>query len=94
MHEALAQQPAPEPDEETLWQQQYEQRLFLWAAERVRPCVADSSWQAFWQTAVEGKSAKETAERLEMAVGAVYTAKSRVLERLRREIEQLDGEPP
>jgi RNA polymerase sigma factor (sigma-70 family) len=92
MHEALAQQAAPEPDEETHWQQEYEQRLFLWSAERVRPCVADSSWQAFWQTAVEGKSAREAAQRLGMAVGAVYTAKSRVLERIRREIEELEGE--
>jgi RNA polymerase sigma-70 factor (ECF subfamily) len=92
MHEALAQQPAPEPDDESLWQQEYEQRLFLWSAERVRPYVAESSWQAFWLTAVEGKSAKETAQRLGMAVGAVYTAKSRVLERIRREIEALEAE--
>jgi RNA polymerase sigma-70 factor (ECF subfamily) len=98
IHEALAQHAAPESDEETHWQQEYEQRLFLWSAERVRLSVTESSWQAFWQTAVEGTSAKETAQRLGMAVGAVYTAKSRVLERIRREIEELEneggGEPP
>ena len=47
-------------------------------------------------TAVEGARAAEAAERLGMKVGAVYTARSRVLSRIRAEIAQLrdDDEQP
>lgn len=83
--------PAPE-EEDTLWQPEYEQRVFSWAAEQVRAQVTDSTWQAFWQTAVVGKSGEETANSLEMSVGAVYAAKSRVLARLREKVRQIEGE--
>ena len=44
------------------------------------------TWQAFWQTAVEGRAAKDVAEELGMSGGAVRVAKSRVLHRLRAEL--------
>lgn len=47
------------------------------------------TWQAFWQVAVEGKTAAETAAELGMSVGAVFVAKSRVLKRLREEFGDL-----
>jgi RNA polymerase sigma-70 factor (ECF subfamily) len=85
----LEAQPArPEP-EAALWEQEYEQRLFAWAVERVRDDFADSTWQAFWRTAVVGDSAGTVAEVLGMSAGAVYIAKSRVLARLREQIQQL-----
>ena len=49
------------------------------------------TWQAFWQTAVEGKSAEEVACVLKMSIGAVYIAKSRVIARLREQIEEQEG---
>lgn len=84
----LDRQPARQDDEADLWQQEYEQQRFALAAEQVRGAFEDSSWQAFWQTAVEGKNAKEVAQTLGMTVGAVYTAKSRVLDRIRKVIQQ------
>jgi RNA polymerase sigma-70 factor (ECF subfamily) len=89
----LEAQPAPEPADEALWQEKYQEELFRWAARQVRPQVAESSWQAFWLTAVEGKSAREIAPGLGMTVGAVYTAKSRVLNRIREVIQRLEGPP-
>ncbi len=47
---------------------------------------SESTWQAFWLIAIEGLAGAEVAERLGMSVGAVYTAKSRVLSLLRREL--------
>jgi RNA polymerase sigma-70 factor (ECF subfamily) len=44
------------------------------------------TWQAFWRTAVDGRSAAETAAELGMTTGAVRVAKSRVLRRLREEL--------
>jgi RNA polymerase sigma factor (sigma-70 family) len=79
----------PAPDEETAaWDSEYEQRVFAWAVEQVRPHVHESTWQAFWQTAVQGRSAKEVAMALDLRVGAVHLAKSRVLARLRVAIQQ------
>lgn len=50
----------------------------------------EKTWQAFWRFAIDGRQAKEVAAELGMSVGAVYTAKSRVLAHLRRELEGLD----
>jgi RNA polymerase sigma-70 factor (ECF subfamily) len=40
-------------------------------------------------TGVVGKSAKETAEQLGLTVAAVYLARSRVMARLKEQIQQL-----
>lgn len=47
------------------------------------------TWQAFWCVTVDGLSVKETAERLGLSPAAVYKAKSRVLNRLRQELDGL-----
>ena len=49
------------------------------------------TWQAFWMTAVEGLSGAEVAERTGMSVASVYQSKSRVLRRLRRQLEAMSG---
>ena len=84
----LAEQPAPAA-EAALWDREYERRLFEWAADQIRGAFKDQTWQAFWQTAVEGKEPRETAAALGMSLGAVYIAKSRVRRRLRQEFEGL-----
>ncbi len=83
----LEEQVAPE-DEASAWEAEYERRLFVWAAEQVRPQVREATWQAFWQTAVEGKSGKEVAAALGLSVAAVYLAKSRIMVRLKAVLEQ------
>jgi RNA polymerase sigma factor (sigma-70 family) len=88
-HELLEQQPAPEGDE---WEQQYQRRLFAWGAEQIRGQVQETTWQAFWQTAVEGRSGKDVAAALGLTVAAVYLAKSRVMARLKEQIRQVEGE--
>jgi RNA polymerase sigma-70 factor (ECF subfamily) len=50
----------------------------------------ESTWQAFWLTAVEQQPAQAVAEQLDMSTAAVYMAKSRVLRRLREELDGLD----
>jgi RNA polymerase sigma factor (sigma-70 family) len=90
--ERLEEQAVDHDDAATLWDQEYERRLFDWAAEQVRPDFQDATWQAFWQTAVEGKGAKEVGAGLGMSLGAVYVAKSRVLARLKEQIQQVEVE--
>jgi RNA polymerase sigma-70 factor (ECF subfamily) len=85
----LEEQPARD-EEETVWQRDYEQRLFAWAADQVRGEFHESTWQAFWQVAVEGKSGEEAARALHLSIGAVHVAKSRVLARLKKQIRQVE----
>jgi RNA polymerase sigma-70 factor (ECF subfamily) len=91
-HELLEAQAAPADSAADFWDQEYERRLFLWAAERVRSSFQDSTWQAFWQSAVEGQSPKAVAQALGMTVGAVYIAKSRILAKLKEQIQELKAE--
>lgn len=48
-----------------------------------------TTWQACWQQVVEGKTAAEVAAALGMTEGAVWTARCRVLRRLREEFAGL-----
>jgi RNA polymerase sigma-70 factor (ECF subfamily) len=47
-----------------------------------------TTWKAFWRTTVDDSPPADVAAELEMSLNAVYKAKSRVLRRLR---EELDG---
>jgi RNA polymerase sigma-70 factor (ECF subfamily) len=58
----------------------------------VRGHFQDSTWSAFWQTAVEGRPPQAVAEALGLTVGAVYIAKSRVLARLKEQVQLLQIE--
>jgi RNA polymerase sigma factor (sigma-70 family) len=75
-----------------LWDQEYERGAFAWAAERVRGEFHESTWQAFWLTAVDGQGARDVGRQLGLSPGAVYVAKSRVIARLRDEIRELEEE--
>jgi RNA polymerase sigma-70 factor (ECF subfamily) len=86
--ERLEAVPDRQGEDSALWDQEYEQRLFAWAAERIRCDFQDSTWQAFWKTAVEGRTPKEVAQTLGITVGAVYIARSRVLARLKEQIAE------
>lgn len=87
----LEAQPAVEPETSALFDIEYRRRLFAWAAERVRGEVHESTWQAFWRTGVEGQDVPSVAKALGLSPGAVYVARSRVMARLRREIESVEG---
>jgi len=87
----LEQQPAP-PEEVERWEQEYQQRLFEYAAQRVRGHFRPTTWEAFWRTGVEGHNARDVAQGLGISVGAVYIARTRVLARIREQIRLLEEE--
>jgi RNA polymerase sigma factor (sigma-70 family) len=74
-----------------LWNLEHEQRLFAWAAEKVRLEVQETTWKAFWKTTVENQSGQEVATELQMSVAAVYLAKSRVMARLKELVQQAES---
>jgi RNA polymerase sigma-70 factor (ECF subfamily) len=53
------------------------------------PASRTSTLRAFRRLALEGASGAEVAEELNLSVGAVWVAKSRVLARIRQEAEGL-----
>lgn len=85
---ALEEYPAPEKPDPN-WDQEYEQRVFAWAAEQVQSSVRPLTWQAFWLTAVEGQTSEQVAHTLGMSLGAIHVARSRVLARLKQIIRPL-----
>ena len=88
----LAEQPSPGPDLEAAWEQEFQQQLFRLAAAQIQDNFAPTTWQVFWRTAVEGKSAAAVAQELGLSVGAVYVARSPVLARLAEQIQRLQVE--
>jgi RNA polymerase sigma-70 factor (ECF subfamily) len=68
---------------------EYRQRLARLALEIMRDEFEENTWKACWEHVVSGRPAAEIAEDLGMTPGAVYVAKSRVLRRLREELEGL-----
>jgi RNA polymerase sigma-70 factor (ECF subfamily) len=94
VQDLLERQPAPDDEDSILFEGEYRRQVFAWAAERVRDEFRPSTWQAFWATGVEGRDPRAVAGALGLSVGAVYIARSRVMARLKREIERFEGEPP
>lgn len=66
-----------------------EAHLLRQAMELVRDDFEPKSWQAFWQTAIEGRSAPDVAADLGLTANAVRIAKSRIRARLREEMDGL-----
>lgn len=64
--------------------------LFHRGLERIRRDFDPKIWQAFWRVTVDGLSAAEAANELGMKSGTVRVAKSRVLQRLRRQLGDVD----
>ena len=82
----------PDKQQTADWNQDCRRQLFEWAAARARGEFADATWRAFVMTAVERTAPKDVADALGLTPAAVYTAKSRVLARLRELISKHVGE--
>jgi RNA polymerase sigma factor (sigma-70 family) len=91
VQEMLDRVPAPDGAETAFFDLEYRRRIFVWAADQIRDEFRESTWQAFWLTAVEGQTPRAAAEASGISVGAVYIAKSRVMARLKSIIEQVEG---
>ena len=83
----LEQVPGPEDDSSA--DDGARRQLRLRAFELVQAEFEPRTWQMFWMVAVEEETTQEVASRYEVTVSAVRVAKSRVLHRLRQELEDL-----
>jgi RNA polymerase sigma-70 factor (ECF subfamily) len=85
---AVADVPAPE-ENALLEEAEYRRHLVRHALTALQPEFPEVTWKAFQQYAVAGRGAPEVAAELRVRVGTVYAAKSRVLARLRQELDGL-----
>lgn len=92
MIQLLQEIPAPDSHASVVVDTELRRRLFHHAADRVRREFQPATWQAFWQTAVDSIEVSEVCRRMGLTPGAVYVARSRVIARLRKEVEQLEAE--
>jgi RNA polymerase sigma-70 factor (ECF subfamily) len=76
------------------WDADYQRTLTAQAMERIKSEFKPATWQAFLLSAVEGQTPAQIAPRVGLSVGAIYVAKSRVIARLRQEIETMQGDEP
>jgi RNA polymerase sigma-70 factor (ECF subfamily) len=90
VHALLDEQPDPAPGDRDDWRDSWRQHLLDWAIERVRHQFEPETWKAFWATSVEDRPVEQVARELKRSSGAVYIARSRVMARLRKLVEEVD----
>ena len=69
---------------------EWQRETLRWVAQQVRGEFESTTWTAFWDTAIEQLPAQEVAEKIGRSVGAVYIARSRVMQRIKQRIAELD----
>jgi RNA polymerase sigma-70 factor (ECF subfamily) len=77
--------PTSEPSQE--FELEYRREIFRQAAMRVQSMVNENTWQAFWQSSVLDRPIAEVAAELNISRGSVYIARSRVMSRLREQVQ-------
>jgi RNA polymerase sigma-70 factor (ECF subfamily) len=87
---ALQRIPASRDTSETEFRRELERQAFRWAARRIRDEFTEPTWTAFWETMVEGEPCVRVANRLGRSIGSIYTARSRVMQRLKEELKHFD----
>jgi RNA polymerase sigma factor (sigma-70 family) len=88
--EMLAELPQSDSD---AFDREWRRETLHWAANQVRDEFHPATWDAFWLTAVEGESPEAAAARTGKSIGAVYIARTRVLQRIRAKVaEHLEDE--
>lgn len=79
--------------EESLWQtieSAYQRELLLMASQQVQLRVQPKNWAAYYRTSVECEEVASVAESLNIPIGDVYVARSRILKMLKTEVERLE----
>jgi RNA polymerase sigma-70 factor (ECF subfamily) len=79
----------PASADEGFWERDYRAHLTQRALDVMRTEFQPATWQAFWALVVEEHAGAEVAAALGLSINAVYVARSRVLRRLRQELEGL-----
>ena len=75
----------PESQTSRIWNEEHDRHVMRQLMEQLRHEFDSKTWSAFEQFAIANRPAADVAEELGMTSNAVFIAKSRVLNRLRKE---------
>jgi RNA polymerase sigma-70 factor (ECF subfamily) len=90
VQELLLEQPDDDPQADAQIELEYRRELYLRAASIVRGDVEPETWRAFELTVIEDRSIDEAAVELDKPVGTIYAARSRIMRRLRKAVQELE----
>ena len=80
----------PSDELERMIDQEHHRSTLRLAAEQIQSEFKKNTWQAFWLTTLQEHSIENAAQTLNMSVGAVYAARSRIMRRL-QEVAQISN---
>lgn len=78
----------PKSLESNQFDEEFQRQVLAWGMGQVRHEFRDSTWQAFVETSVNGRTIAEVARELGMSPGSVYVARSRIIARLRTKVAE------
>ncbi len=84
----LNQYESPSGPDSDLLRLEHRREVFRWAARQVREEFQQATWDAFWQTAIEGRAVNAAAKERGKNPGAVYAARSRVIRRIQDKVAE------
>ncbi len=73
-------------------EEEFDNELLRFAVRRVKQRVDSHTWEAYRLMTMEGLSGSDIAERLQIKVGTVFVAKSRVQRMLLEEVRRLEAD--
>jgi len=88
VHEDLQQIQEPSLEESQEFHFAFRKHLFTVVAKVVQHQVHPQTWTAFWKTEIEHLDVTQASVELSMTRGAIYVARSRVIAKLRKEIQK------
>ncbi len=91
IQELLVQHQQPDEETESLIDWEYRRELYRVAAKVVRGDVQPDTWQAFELTVIDGLSNRAAADQLGKSLGTIYTARCRIMQRLRDVVAELEA---
>lgn len=88
----LDSRPARSDPNSDLLRTEYRREIFRRAADHIRSEFTDDTWNAFWRTTVDGLDVDAVAHELERTRGSIYASRSRVMKRLKQQIQSYECE--
>lgn len=78
----------PPPEESMQFDLSFRRQMFVVVAKQVQANSVGRTWDAFWKTEIEQLPVVTVAQELGMTTGAIYVARSRILARMRTEVQK------
>ena len=90
LHPSLDQSESDRHRDSELLRLEFRREVFRWGARQIKSEFEPATWDAFWLTTVEDRSCEDAAKIIGKPIGTIYTARSRVMRRLKEKVTEYD----